>query len=44
MPRVDLSELARLDRYPFVVVSWVDDDGYPSASRPISIPMPPAVR
>ncbi len=29
MPRVDLSELARLDRYPFVVVSWVDDDGYP---------------
>ncbi|MEP6680244.1 MAG: UbiA family prenyltransferase [Chloroflexota bacterium] len=29
MPRVDLSELARLDRYPFVVVSWVDNDGYP---------------
>jgi 1,4-dihydroxy-2-naphthoate octaprenyltransferase len=22
-------DLARLDRFPFVVVSWVDDDGYP---------------
>lgn len=22
-------DFARLDRYPFVVVSWVDDDGYP---------------
>jgi 1,4-dihydroxy-2-naphthoate octaprenyltransferase len=29
MPRVDLSDLATLDRYPFVVVSWVADDGYP---------------
>ena len=29
MPRVEASELNRLDRYPFVVVSWVDDDGYP---------------
>jgi 1,4-dihydroxy-2-naphthoate octaprenyltransferase len=29
MPRVEPSELSRLDRYPFVVVSWVDDDGYP---------------
>ena len=29
MPRVEVSELNRLDGYPFVVVSWVDDDGYP---------------
>ena len=29
MPRVDASHLAALDRYPFVVVSWVADDGYP---------------
>ncbi len=29
MPRADLSELGKLDRYPFVVVSWVADDGYP---------------
>jgi 1,4-dihydroxy-2-naphthoate octaprenyltransferase len=29
MPRVEVSELTRLDGYPFVVVSWVDDDAYP---------------
>jgi 1,4-dihydroxy-2-naphthoate octaprenyltransferase len=29
MPRVDASHLDALDRYPFVVVSWVADDGYP---------------
>ena len=29
MPRVEVSELSKLDGYPYVVVSWVDDDGYP---------------
>ncbi|MDQ2940794.1 MAG: prenyltransferase [Chloroflexota bacterium] len=29
MPRLDATDLTRLDRYPFVVVSWVGDDGYP---------------
>ncbi|MDP9244150.1 MAG: prenyltransferase, partial [Chloroflexota bacterium] len=29
MPRFNASNLATLDRYPFVVVSWVADDGYP---------------
>jgi hypothetical protein len=29
MDAVDSAILARLERYPFVVVSWVDDTGYP---------------
>jgi 1,4-dihydroxy-2-naphthoate octaprenyltransferase len=29
MARVDAAQLAKLDGYPFVVVSWVDDDSYP---------------
>jgi 1,4-dihydroxy-2-naphthoate octaprenyltransferase len=29
MPRTALGDLARLAGYPFVVVSWVDDRGYP---------------
>jgi 1,4-dihydroxy-2-naphthoate octaprenyltransferase len=29
MARVDAAQLAKLDGYPFVVVSWVDDAGYP---------------
>lgn len=29
MAPVDAAQLAKLDVYPFVVVSWVDDDGYP---------------
>jgi hypothetical protein len=29
MARLDASDLATLDRYPFVVISWVADDGYP---------------
>ena len=29
MPRLDATDLTRLDRYPFVVVSWVGDDRYP---------------
>jgi 1,4-dihydroxy-2-naphthoate octaprenyltransferase len=29
MPRLDATDVTRLDRYPFVVVSWVGDDGYP---------------
>jgi len=29
MPAVDAATLARMDGYPFIVVSWVDDAGYP---------------
>jgi 1,4-dihydroxy-2-naphthoate octaprenyltransferase len=29
MDRLDAATVARLDGYPFVVVSWVDDAGYP---------------
>jgi 1,4-dihydroxy-2-naphthoate octaprenyltransferase len=29
MPRVAASDFAKLDGYPFVVVSWIDDAGYP---------------
>jgi 1,4-dihydroxy-2-naphthoate octaprenyltransferase len=29
MKRVDAAQLAKLEGYPYVVVSWVDDRGYP---------------
>jgi 1,4-dihydroxy-2-naphthoate octaprenyltransferase len=29
MPRIEASHFAKLDGYPFVVVSWIDDQGYP---------------
>jgi len=29
MPRIETEHLAKLAEYPFVVVSWVDDAGYP---------------
>jgi 1,4-dihydroxy-2-naphthoate octaprenyltransferase len=29
MPRVEAADFAKLDGYPFVVVSWIDDEGYP---------------
>ena len=29
MPGVEVGQLARLAGYPFVVISWVDDAGYP---------------
>jgi 1,4-dihydroxy-2-naphthoate polyprenyltransferase len=29
MARIEATHFAKLDGYPFVVVSWVDDEGYP---------------
>ena len=29
MPRIETEHFAKLAEYPFVVVSWVDDAGYP---------------
>ena len=29
MPRIEAADFAKLDGYPFVVVSWIDDRGYP---------------
>ena len=29
MPKIEAGHFAKLDTYPFVVVSWIDDAGYP---------------